>query len=712
MTKDTESSVTDGSQNDTSDTLRFRQLIKGDIKQDSLREFVSYTADGDRITLVGAKSDVITLEMTSKASCHVPFPFIVACLDSPVNERPLDVLHAGVNLVDIYENCHVLEAQQLSLEPVYMTICSTEVPESRLVASKWSPQILSNGQMLLAALNTYGAITLLCKPAEHTHWSRLDGLNVSTTLRDTLLPVRNVSKIQNFKQFKAFIDRAWITMFTWRPANEPNGGHVLVLGTANGSLWSLTLSSDARTLLQHRVLNTSLNRICYMLAFEDLLLVGDVSGVVHLYRFNNDEESGLSLIRVVWEKADRMGLQKAIISRFTERECYYISLCKAANLLIWCIPWQEGNEWLHTRIYVGGMKITGLCTLDSTSFAVATSTSKLYRINLSQEDKKLTASMQPVAIDDCEDYQIIGLFSSRQRNLLTVLFHPNKEYAGNIYATSLRNQLKLRVGKIHNGNILTKLADTFQPNTPINQSTDLLAELRLELFATSKNLQKYINFHRLTAFQFDKEATESQQHQLQLKYHIMATIFHLRANLLWLTLQTEESHKEMQLLLAMLAMTHMRLRLKYLCSLKELSPFQKEAAQCMFAEAQRLKKLLLEDSRKGLDSPETENLPNSKGTHDRHCFQEAFVQQMKINFDDLHAQLGKDVIEIPEEEQPKRRCCVSYLQLPFSLDRRYCSQCSRPVLVDQEKLLQLYEPGSTLLCPCCHGSYALDLATA
>ncbi|XP_022227315.2 uncharacterized protein LOC111077372 [Drosophila obscura] len=712
MTKLTESSVAD--ETGTSDTLRFRQLIKGDVKQDSLREFVSYTADGDHITLVGAKSDVITLEMTSKASCHVPFPFVISCLESPVNERPLDILLSGINLVDIYENCHVLEAQEFSLEPIYLTVCSTEAPESRLVASQWSPQVLTNGQMLLAVLNTYGAITLLCKPAEHSRWSRLDGLNVATTLRDTLLPETNVSKIQSFKQFKAYIDRAWITMFTWRPAAEPSSGHFLVFGTANGALWTFTLSADARTLLQHRVLATSLSRICYMLAFEDLLLVGDVTGVVHLYRFNNEEESGLSFIRPVWEKADRMGLQKAIITRCTERECYYISICKAANLLIWCVPWQEGSEWLETRIYVGGMKITGLCMLDSSSFAVATATSKLYRMHVAQEDKKLNASMQSIAIDDCEDYQMIGLFSSRQRNLLTVLFQPNKEYAVNIYAISLRNQLTLRVGKIHNEDILTQLADTFQHDTPINQSTDLLAELRLEIFASSKNLQKYADFNRLAAFKFDKDPTELQQHQLQLKYHILTTVLHLRSNLLWLTLHREESQKEMQLLLAMLAMTHMRLRLKYLCSLRELTPFQTEAAQCMFAEAQRLRNLLREDSHEGQNSAHSQDSPEMQDSRDRHCFQEAFVQQMTINFDALQVKLrlGKDVMATPEEEQPKHRCWVSYLELPFSLDRRYCSHCNRTILMDQEKLLELYEPGSTLLCPCCHGSYAVDLVTA
>ncbi|XP_034657230.1 uncharacterized protein LOC117894349 [Drosophila subobscura] len=712
MTKQNESSVAEEA-GTSADTLRFRQLSKGEIKQDSLREFVSYTANGEHITLVGAKTDVITLEMTSKASCHVLFPFVVSSLESPLNERPLDILQTGINLVEVYESCHVLEAQQLSLEPVYMTICSTEVPESRLVCSRWSPQTLPNEQMLLAALNTYGAIALLCKPAQHSRWSRLDGLNVAETLRDTLLPERNVSKIHNFKQYKDCIDRAWITMFTWRAAAEPSAGHVLVLGTANGNLWTLTLSSDARTLLQHRVMATSLSRICYMLAFEDLLLVGDVTGVVHLYRFSDEEQSGVSLIRPLWEKADRMGLQQAIITRCTERDCYYISLCKAAHLLVWCMPCQEaGNEWLETRIHVGGMKITGLCMLDSSCLALATATSKLYRTHIAQEDRKLTVSMQSIVLEDCEDYQIIGVFSSRHNNLLTLLFQPNKEYAGNTYTMSVRNQLTLRVGKIHDRDILSQLVDSFRANTPIDQSTDLLAELRLEIFASIKNLQKYADFNRLSEFQFDKEPTESQQHQLQLKYHILSSVLHLRSNLVWLTLHRDETQKEMQLLLAMLAMTHMTLRLKYLCSLGKLSPFQQEAAQCMFAEAQRLGKLLMEDSLNGKNSADTQYSVERKDSRDRHCFQEEFAQQMKRNFDALQAKLGNGVMAAPEQEPTKLRCCVSYLELPFSLDRRYCNQCSRAVLLDQEKLLELYEPGATLLCPCCHGGYAVDLVTA
>lgn len=49
------------------------------------------------------------------------------------------------------------------------------------------------------------------------------------------------------------------------------------------------------------------------------------------------------------------------------------------------------------------------------------------------------------------------------------------------------------------------------------------------------------------------------------------------------------------------------------------------------------------------------------------------------------------------------------LQLPPLLEQHYCTLCERQVLLEQELLLELYPPGSTLLCPYCHAAYSQEL---
>lgn len=53
-----------------------------------------------------------------------------------------------------------------------------------------------------------------------------------------------------------------------------------------------------------------------------------------------------------------------------------------------------------------------------------------------------------------------------------------------------------------------------------------------------------------------------------------------------------------------------------------------------------------------------------------------------------------------------------FLQLLPDLEQHYCTHCDRQVLLDQKLLLELYEPGSRLLCPICHGTYKLELIDA
>lgn len=274
----------------------------------------------------------------------------------------MDKLASQVDLEHIYDHSNVLDMQLMSLETVYTAPCSQDVPHPCQLAVGSSPKLLPNGHMVLATLNAYGMLQLLTKETEHCFWHPYEqGLNIAATLIDTLQPPFELKpeNIDTFPSYQAFIDRSWITMFAWRSAATKVDGCVIVLGTAVGGLWTVTLSSDLRRVLAHSHLQTLLGRICYMHIYEDLMVVGDNTGLIHLYRFDDAVEEGLTLIKPLWLRPDRMGLQQALITHCAEHDCYYIVCCKAAHLLIWSMPRGEDAKWLETRFLVGGMKITG-----------------------------------------------------------------------------------------------------------------------------------------------------------------------------------------------------------------------------------------------------------------------------------------------------------------------------------------------------------------
>ncbi|XP_017057911.1 uncharacterized protein LOC108099102 [Drosophila ficusphila] len=696
MTKVTEQFVS-GGQDVSKSFSEFTVVAKGFVRQDSIHDFVASHSEGEFIALSGSKSDIVTLELTSKFEVVDSFPYIVANLELDVLEpRPLDVLANQVNLEAVYDSCNILEAQHLALDPVYTAVCSVSVPETRLISVKRAPKLLPNGNLLLGSLNSYGSLSLMTKPAESNRWSRLEGLNVSVTLRDTLLPKTDVSEITNFKKYQAFINPPWITMFAWLPDDsESIGQHVLILGTASGSLWKLTISPDFQTLLSHQQMKTSLGRICYIHAFKNLLLVGDIDGLIHLYTISTDEESSLILTKALWGKADRMGLQMGLITECPDNNCCYITCCKAAHLLTWSMPRSGDKEWLESRLYVGGMKITGLCSLDKNWYAVGTLSSHLQRVQITHEGNQLTLQMDSIPMDVLRDFSVMGLCISRHKNLMTMLLYRNKEYMNQ--TVDQRKQLVIQVVKVGDQNALPQLANRLKLSQPITTYTDLLAEVKLHIFA-EENWEKYTGFSPLDSFKFNEAATESQLQQLQLKFHVLQSVLCVQSSHLHLTVHVKKTQDEMQLLLAMISITHMRLRLQFVGSLGQRSPFQEQASKCLFEEAQRVLNKLKADF--------TEEHPLNSTT-------KAFVQECETHFQALHINHGNiEICNSSEQEDKKLRCCISFVEISPSLERRYCSLCERPILFELESLQELYEPGGKPTCPICRGSFAVEMFTA
>ncbi|XP_033157241.1 uncharacterized protein LOC117139181 [Drosophila mauritiana] len=694
MTKVTEGEISHGVQDVGKYYLNFPILAKGFVRQDSVHDFVNSDSDGDFIALSGSKSEVITLELSSKFMVVDPFPYFVAIYDSNAAEtRPLDVLANKVDLVAIYDSCDVLEAQHLALDPAYTAVCSVSVPPPRLTAVKRAPKQVANGNLLLGSLNTYGSLSLINKSAEYNRWNPLEGLNIAETLRDTLLPEVDIGKIKDFKSYQEYINPAWITMFAWLPDNaDTTGQHVLVLGTASGSLWLLTLSADAKTLLSHQETKTSMGRICHIQAFKDLLLVGDSKGLIHLYQLSAKGNTALALVKPLWEKTDRMGLQMAVITECPRTDCYYITCCKAAHLLTWSMPRTGNADCLQARIYVGGMKITALCSLDNTSYAAGTAGSCLHCVQIIHENNQLSLQTQSIAMSVLQDFQVMGLCTSRHKNLMTLFLYRNKEYLNE--TVSQKNQLVMQVLKVGNQDPLEQLIRHLKSNKPMNHYTDLLAALRLHVFA-EENWQKYMDFGPLDSFEFANSATEDQLKQLQIKFHVLQNVIRLQSSHLQLTVHIQKSRDELQLLLAMLNITHIRLRFQFIGSLSKRTPFQEQAIKCMFEEAHRLINKLKADF--------TEN-------HVQGSTAKAFVEQMDNHIQNLHEMLGIPVIAYPQKQH--HRCSVSFVEISLSLDRRYCSLCDRQVLFELDNLRELYESGRNLACPVCHGSFATEMFDA
>ncbi|XP_017127415.1 uncharacterized protein LOC108146099 [Drosophila elegans] len=692
MTKVTEGEVSDGGQDVGKSNLEYAILAKGYVRQDSIPDFVASYSEGEFIALSGSKSEVVTLELSNKFMVLDPFPYLVAHLECNASEpRPLDALASKVNLEAIYDSCDVLEAQHLALDPAYTAVCSVSVPATRLVAVKRAHKLLPNGNFLLASLNSYGFLTLMSKPAEYSRWNRLEDLNVAAILRDTLLPEKEISKITSFKKYQAFIDCAWITTFAWLTDESDN--HILILGTASGSLWLLKLSIDAKTIMSHQEICTSLGRICYIDAFQQLLLVGDINGLIHLYQFDALSAPNLVLKKVLWEKTDRMGLQMAVITRCPLKDCYYITCCKASHLLTWSMPRSEEQEFLETRLYVGGIKITGLCSLDNTTYVVGTADSQLLRIHIIHQNNQLSLQMQSIAMDVLKDFPVIGLCASRHKNLMTMFIYRNKEYL--TQTVEQRKQLDIQVVRVGHQDALAQLSSHLDLNKPINYYTDFLADLRLDVFV-EENLQRYIDFCPLESFDFSEIATETQLQQLQIKFHVLQSVLRLQSSLLQLTVHVKQSQDEMQLLLAMLSITHIRLRLQFMGSQSQKTAFQEQTIKCMFEQTQRLMNKLKTDF--------TDEHPLASTTM-------AFLEQMAKHLHVLHNKLGNSVIAEPLEA-PLLRCSVSFVEICPSLERRYCSLCERPILFELENLQELYDPGRVLTCPTCHGSFTVELLNA
>lgn len=254
--------------------------------------------------------------------------------------------------------------------------------------------------------------------------------------------------------------------------------------------------------------------------------------------------------------------------------------------------------------------------------------------------------MRPIGVDDAENYQPVGLCCSPSKNLLTILYTRSKEFLLN--KTVTRHMLHVRVGRIHNSQALVQLERRINPSQPINSCRDLLVDMRLEIFQ-GVQLEEYVNYAPFDMIAFDDLATENQQQQLQLKYHILDALIQMQRHQRNQTL-LEQFEQQLQLLLAMLALTHMRLRLQFLTSLQtELTAFQRQSAQCQLAESALIRQQLEQRQLQREQAP--------------HAVIKRFLAQMEVHFEQLQLKLNVPETAQMDDASDQQLCTVSYVQV-------------------------------------------------
>lgn len=280
--------------------------------------------------------------------------------------------------------------------------------------------------------------------------------------------------------------------------------------------------------------------------------------------------------------------------------------------------------------------------MGNNNYALVTARGQLCLVELSHKPGQLSTSMRSIEVDDTENEQPLGLWSSPNKNLITILSTRNKEYLFN--KTIRRNILHIRVGKIQAGNVLDKLTQCILPNVSMNSYLDLLVEIRLDIFQRPK-LDDYIDYSPIEGFNFDNDATDAQLQQLQLKYHVLDTLILAQRDQRNQYLLEQIEH-EFQLLLSLIELTHIRLRLQYLSNLQELTAFQRQSAQCQLAASERIRLQLRQQLLR-------EKANNVAIKH--------FAQaEMEEHFELLQVKLNVPEIMLEDAEH---LCAISYMQV-------------------------------------------------
>ncbi|TMW53143.1 hypothetical protein DOY81_001761 [Sarcophaga bullata] len=550
--------------------MKLTQLSTSEFKLDLISN-LNLGAQKNCMVLTANSFEIVVFELMYSCDTMILMPYSNKQISVP-QDKPLNSLLRNIDLVSIYEKANVFETQELALDPIYVAECSVDPLKARVLQAEVIPKDRYN---LLCLLTTYGLCEIYQKEAVTGQWQLLKTNLPNILSNDIYPPKESSSSITTFTDLRSFINKYIITSFS---IALTSGNTIIYLGTAAGYVIALKFIESLAKFELYCTVETSLSRIAYITNYQNLMLLGCDQGKVCLVKINYENKT-LEQIGFLWNKADRMVCRHATINHCEHLNSYLVIFCKSAHLLAFRVD-DDGNIVSKSRLYVGGIKISGLESMSKNEFIITTITGCIRYVRVVCPSKnELIIEGQEIEHDfDSSNYQILGVAASASKNLWSFLLYRNKEYVHQ--SKFAYNSVFLNVCKLSIQDSFTKLMNLNVKY--MNMAQDLVMAINLEIF-NNIELDKYINYLPLEELGFPKRFNDIFLQKLQIKL-IIARKF---AKYQLLKYRKVKSHTEndIEFLEASIQLLYILGRLQYLRKIHtsdhKFTTFQESSIVCM-----------------------------------------------------------------------------------------------------------------------------------
>ncbi|XP_073839621.1 uncharacterized protein [Musca autumnalis] len=675
------------------DNLKITQLALSEFKVDAAHDFC-LTSMGNNIVLSGNSHEFHILEMLHSVELLIPLPYHVKFVHVS-QDKPLTSLINPIDLVRIYETSNAMESQELSLEPLYVYECSVEPAKPRILQA----DLLEgpDNTTLCFMLNTYGACDILQKDAITHEWTTIK-TNINQVLINNVFPVNTPSKdINKFSLFKNFIGTYTITAFTWSYIGDLQ---VIYVATAIGYVIVLKFCYETREFTELFHYKTSLERITYIAAKDNFLIVACTQGQVGLLQIQ-PTKMALSEKHYLWSKKDRMGCRKILMNYSQECKSYFLVFCKGAHILAYRLD-IEGNILSNSTLYTKGIKISGLEHISANEFIITSIVGNITYVRIScPSTEELVLETQNIEHDlDITNLQILGMATSKSRSLWTFFLSRNKDYTHQ--SKHSPNSAFVSVCKISNHDSLIKLINLNL--TTMDGAIDLVMAINLDII-NNLEMDKYQDFMNLNRLNPPKIVNDALLQKLQIKLIIVRNVAKYQKT----KYKSVKHNTEMELdfLESVIQMIYINQRLEYLQTVRtpdvKLSSFQELSVACMQSQFSRLLNGLI-----NRDDNETNHLRNSvenyskvlKTEYEKCCFETDGFKYKPERCEMCDAEISVTTFDKCREGHAVRRCTISYTQLSMA-PTKYCPHCYALVTDNMFDLKELFPPNEVVKCTFC-----------
>ena len=330
--------------------MKLTQLSTSEFKLELISN-LSLSGQKNCLILTANSFEIIVFELLHSCDTMILMPYSNKQISVP-QDKPLNSLLRNIDLVSIYEKANVFETQELALDPIYVAECSIDPLKARVLQA----EVIAKGRCnMLCLLTTYGLCEIYQKDTLTGEWQILE-TNLPNILSNNIFPPKeSSSSITTFTDLRSFINKYIITSFSIASTFEDT---IIYLGTAAGYVIALKFIESLTKFELYCSVETSLSRIAYITNYKNLMLLGSDQGKVCLVKINYENKS-LEQIGYLWNKADRIVCRHATINHCEHLNSYLVIFCKSAHLLAFRID-VDGNVVSKSRLYIGGIKITGM----------------------------------------------------------------------------------------------------------------------------------------------------------------------------------------------------------------------------------------------------------------------------------------------------------------------------------------------------------------